>query len=52
MKKLGTVEMEAVSGGICRIPPTDNPNFPLACLNGCLIASMMSNGNHAFICLE
>lgn len=48
MKKLNNAEMANVSGGVCQLPPTDNPNFPFACLNHCLIAEAMSNGNAAF----
>jgi hypothetical protein len=48
MKKLNLESMENLQGGYCQIPPTSNPNFPFACLNSCLIAAMMSNGNAAF----
>jgi len=48
MKKLGTHQMEMLQGGICTLPPTQNPNFPFGCLDHCIIALTMSNGNAAF----
>jgi hypothetical protein len=48
MKKLTNDQMVNMSGGVCQQPPTSNPNFPFACLNHCLIAMIMSNGNAAF----
>jgi len=48
MKKLNNAEMATVNGGLCMLPPTSNPNFPFACLNHCIIAVTMSNGNAAF----
>ena len=49
MRKLNTIQLEKINGGVCTTTPNDN--FPFPCFDSCQIAHIASGGNFPLVCI-